>query len=754
MKITGYADKISARPGETVHFMVNCELPEYRAEVVRIVCGDENPAGPGVKERRVRTAADGVYPGRRQTIESGSYAVVTGPDGEAGRSVLDNLKSFSVQAMIWPTTPQNGTQVLVSKWQDRRKSGFALLIHEGVLALQLGDGGGNVETVGTNRTLLERKWYFVAATHDANSGRVTLYQEPQHDYPTVADRGVVRRKVGLAHVGTNDAPLMFAGRRVGAGRLAHKFNGKIDSPRLANVALDRAALEMLKHGVSAGLQDAVVGTWDFSRDISSAAITDVSPNRLHGRTVNMPARGMTGADWTGESMDWKQTPEHYGAIHFHDDDLYDAGWEVDFSLTVPARLKSGLYAARLRADGADGDLEEEYVPFVVKPAKGKEKPLAFLLPTASYMAYANDHMTTNAGLVELVSGRLPALDKYALFLNEHREYGASCYDSHADGSGVCYSSRLRPILNMRPKHIHGLGGHGSSLWQFNADTHITDWLEARGYDFDVITDEDLHAEGLDILKPYRAILTGSHPEYHSLQMWDAMQAYQQQGGRLMYMGANGWYWRIAYHPEYPGLMEVRRNEGGIRTWRADTGEYYHSFTGEYGGLWRNQRRPPQTLLGVGFSAQGFDVSAPYHRLPDSFDKRAAFIFEGIDKDEVIGDFGLIGGGAAGLEIDRADPALGTPPHTLVLATSLGGHTDVYLVVCEELLVTVPGLGGTENELVRADMVFFETPNGGAVWSSGSIAWAGSLSHNGYDNNVSRITGNVLDRFLDPAPFVK
>ena len=131
MKITGYADKISARPGETVQFMVNCELPEYRAEVVRIVCGDENPAGPSVKERRVRTAADGVYPGRRQTIESGSYAVVTGPDGEAGRSVLDGLESFSVQAMIWPTTPQNGTQVLVSKWQDRRKSGFALLIHEG-----------------------------------------------------------------------------------------------------------------------------------------------------------------------------------------------------------------------------------------------------------------------------------------------------------------------------------------------------------------------------------------------------------------------------------------------------------------------------------------------------------------------------------------------------------------------------------------------------------------------------------------------
>ena len=97
--------------------------------------------------------------------------------------------------------------------------------------------------------------------------------------------------------------------------------------------------------------------------------------------------------------------------------------------------------------------------------------------------------------------------------------------------------------------------------------------------------------------------------------------------------------------------------------------------------------------------------------------------------------------------------LGTPPHALVLATSMGKHTDVYLVVCEELLATYPGLGGTENELVRADIVFHETPNGGALWASSSIAWAGSLSHNKYKNNVSRITKNVLDRFLDPKPFV-
>ena len=745
MKITGYSDKISARPGETIRFMVNCERPRYRADIVRLVCGDLNPEGPGIREQVVPTPANTSYKGRPQTIESGSYVLIP------NSPLLQNLKSFTVQAMLWPTTPNSGTQAIVSKWQDRRRSGFALVIRAGRLALQLGDGQGNVEVVSTTKPLLARQWYFVAVSYDAETRRVTLYQEPQTDYPTVSDAARVRKKIQLERVGSNQSALMFGALRTGSGKgkLDQKFNGKIDSPRLANRVLDRSEMERLKSGVPVHLQQSVVGAWDFSRDISATAVTDSSPNRLHGETVNMPARGMKGYNWSGESMDWKQAPQHYGAIHFHDDDIYDAGWEVDFSLTVPAELKSGLYAARLRSGS-----EEDYIPFVVKPAKGKEKKLAFLLPTASYMAYANEHMATNAGLIELLSGRLAPFDKNSLFLNEHREYGGSCYDSHSDGSGVCYSSRLRPILNMRPKHMSALGGDGSSLWQFNADTHITDWLEAQGYDFDVITDEDLHYEGLALLKPYQVILSGTHPEYHSLQMWDAMKAYQNQGGRLMYMGANGWYWRVAFHPDCPGLMEVRRNEGGIRTWAAEPGEYYHSFTGEYGGLWRNQGRAPQVMLGTGFSAQGFDISAPYHRLPDSFQARAAFIFAGIGKDEVIGDFGLIGGGAAGLEIDRADERLGTPPHALVLATSQGGHTDIYLVVCEELLVTTPGLGGTENELVRADMVFYETPGGGAVWSSSSIAWAGSLSHNSYDNNVSRITHNVLKRFLDPQPFVR
>ncbi|WP_352901214.1 N,N-dimethylformamidase beta subunit family domain-containing protein [Mesorhizobium sp. M1340] len=60
--------------------------------------------------------------------------------------------------------------------------------------------------------------------------------------------------------------------------------------------------------------------------------------------------------------------------------------------------------------------------------------------------------------------------------------------------------------------------------------------------------------------------------------------------------------------------------------------------------------------------------------------------------------------------------------------------------------------GGENENVRSDLVFFETSSGGAVFSVGSISWCMSLPINGYDNDVSRLTRNVLERFREPAPF--
>jgi N,N-dimethylformamidase len=361
------------------------------------------------------------------------------------------------------------------------------------------------------------------------------------------------------------------------------------------------------------------------------------------------------------------------------------------------------------------------------------------MPTASYMAYSNEQLVF-AG-TEAIVGRAPVLTPDDIYLYEHPELGLSTYDYHADGSGVCYVSRLRPIANLRPHHRLD----GALVWGLPADLHLIDWLEARGFDYDVVTDEDLHREGAGQLRPYKVVLTGTHPEYYSAAMLDAMEDYLAGGGRLMYLGGNGFYWVTSYHPAKPHVIEVRKGESGSRAWQAHPGEHFHSTTGVRGGLWRNRARAPQKLVGVGFAAQGFDYSTYYRRMPDSHDQRVKFIFEGISDDELIGDFGLSGGGAAGYEVDRYDLTLGTPPNTLLLANS-EGHSDSTQRVIEEIFFNYPGTGGSQDPGVRSDIVYFTTADGGAVFSTSSIAWCGSLAHNNYDNNVARITENVLRRF--------
>src|SRR5215207_9786067 len=58
MGIVGYADHMTAQPGDTVKFMVSSNAPRYRADIVRLIHGDANPKGPGVKETIVETAAN------------------------------------------------------------------------------------------------------------------------------------------------------------------------------------------------------------------------------------------------------------------------------------------------------------------------------------------------------------------------------------------------------------------------------------------------------------------------------------------------------------------------------------------------------------------------------------------------------------------------------------------------------------------------------------------------------------------------
>jgi N,N-dimethylformamidase len=755
LKVIGYSEQLSARPGDQVNFLVSCETERYHADIVKLIHGDTDPEGPGFKIEPVHTGLDADFPGQVQRIHAGSHVLVD------DHPLLQARGSFTLQVFIAPTAPGKGVQGLVTKWRHGTQAGYGLFIgDDGCLQLWLGDGSGDVQKITSGKPLLAGTWYFASASVTAG-GEIQLRQEPfvttTNGRFTIASSlestaAVVTEQARVTPASDNGVPLVMAGYVEALTDepisvvVAGHYNGKLDRPRLHREALSpeqMASQAETPHG------SALVAAWNFQEEITGSGIretrriTDVSPNRLHGRTLNVPARAVTGYNWQAREQNFVHAPEQYGAIHFHDDDLDDARWRISFSLSVPDDLPSGLYAARLRA----GD-DTDYVPFYVRPRKGHEKKICFLVPTASYMAYANDHVTLWTPIAQLFIARVPVLQQQNIVLSAHREFGLSTYDIHSDGSGVAYSTRLRPILNMRPGFRHWLS---PSLWQFNADLYLVDWLIEQGYEFDVVTDEDLHHEGMQVLEPYRVVLTGSHPEYCSEQMLDALYGYLDAGGRLMYLGANGFYWVINYDPENRNVIEVRKGHGS-QAWRARPGEFHLSFTGEYGTLWRFRGRAPQRLVGVGWVAEGFDISSYYVRTPDSLDGLASWMFEGIDRNEKIGDFGLVGGGAAGLEVDIYEAGEGSPPEAVIGATSQD-HTDVYLEVLEEQYFAIPGTNGSQNPRVRADIVYFPTPRGGGVWSASSIAFCGSLSHNNYDNNVSRLMANVLNRFLsdEPAP---
>ncbi len=745
MKIVGYADRLSVAPGEQIRFMVSCYgLNTYEARVEKLIHGDENPQGPGFKSQPVAAPINGTYTGREQASFSGSYMHV--PPSQ----VLDGLSSFTLSTFIWPTTPRKGKQALLGQWHEGDKRGYHLLIDpQGCLSFAVADGTHEVE-LHLDQPLRPKAWYFIGASYHASDKSMVLFQSAIDRYRRLEtpmsktiDGHVSPRFTGLPLLLAADLAQHVNGRC----KTVHHFNGKIDRSGIFRTAIKAPEIvQTFDNLVSTGFDQGLVCKWDFSKRMTSTMAVDIGPYQRHGHLINLPARAMKGFNWDGSEYNWTHAPSQYAAVHFHDDDVYDIGWEPDILYTVPETMPSGLYALHV----FNGE-EEDYIPFCVRPPRDRATAkVAFLLPTASIMAYANTsgHIYRHP---ELLVGRLTVLQKQDLMLSQHKAYGLSLYDVHTDGSGVCYSSRFRPILNMRPKYSSSLGGSGSGIWQFNANTHLIDWLEHQAYGYDVITDEDLHDEGLNLLERYRVVLTGTHPEYHSTQMLDALEAYVQRGGRLVYLGGDGFYWKIAFHAELPGVIEVRRTEDGIRSWQAQPGEYHHSFVAECGGMWRRMDRAPQRLVGVGMTAQGFDVSSYYRRTPESYtNARVAFIFENIH-DDILGNFGLVGGGAAGLELDRLDPALGSPQHAVVLASS-EGHGEIMLIVKEELGMTLSNVSGTDNPLVRSDMVFFETEGGGAVFATSSIAWCGSLSHNRYDNNISQMLANVLNRFLRDEPF--
>lgn len=699
--VLSYLDRISARPGETVQLHVSSTQPRCRVSLVRIVSADPNPEGPGLIEEPMDDALPPwELSAHFRPLRAGSYAV-----SEADIA-LPRTGRLLFEAAVFPTA-LGGPRAILSLGE----AGLALT-SDGRAMCRWG-----AALVASRQPIRLRQWVWLRGGVDLSGG--ALFVEIWSGGRVI---DTARSALAAPNVAPGSAKAVIAGRNAG-GDVVDGFDGKIEAPRL-RVAAEDGGEELL-------------AAWDFSRGVSTCRVDDVGPGGRHARLVNYPTRAVTGMRWTGREHCWRHAPDQYAAIHFHADDLCAADWPADAAVVLPTDLPSGAYALRLEtSDGVDR------APFFVRPAAGaRTADIALLIPTFTYVVYGNH---ARIDYRPQWRARIDAWGAYPHHAAEHPELGVSTYNFHADGSGVCHASHLRPLLTLRPGYLTFAEGEGSGLRHFQADTHLIAWLRAKDLACDVITDHDLDDDGVAAIRDYPVVLTASHPEYHTARTLDALQAYRDSGGNFCYLGGNGFYWKIARHPEEPAVIEIRRAEGGIRAWAAEPGEYFHAFDGEYGGLWRRSGRPPQQLCGVGFSAQGPFVGSHYRRA--TCDPTVDWIFEGVQGD-VIGDFGLSGGGAAGYELDRMDLRLGGPEETIVLARS-EGHDAQFVLVPEEYLNHVSTVSGeAPRDLIRADMIYAQTDGGGALFSVGSITFCGALPVNNFQNPVSRLLENVVRGML-------
>ncbi len=731
--LAGYRDRLSVRAGDTVRFMVSSfDARPFQADLVRIHSGNTVAPYAGLDLEFVAAPFAGEHAGVAQVVQCGSCGFV-----EDERPIVSAGGSFSLVCAVQPWTAARGASALIA-FGDADTGGQLVLgaDAQGRLTLRcLGPDGSELAAHHLSQPLPLRRWSVVGVSFDAGSRRLCLFQAGHARGP--ADSGPHEQETFDADLdlGALVRPTFGARWNLHEGGLEtlEHLNGRLDAPRVVAAARAPEALAALVQRVAPEGGDAeVVGCWDFASDMGGDGFADRARYGLTGRFRNLPTRAVRGVRWTGNETCWRHAPDEYSAVHFHEYDVYDAGWEPSFAYTVPEELQSGVYAARLRK----GE-ETDYVVFFVLPARAAPKAkVAFLASTATYLAYANELLVLPLG--DLLGAKPRILPEEQLLV-DHPEFGASLYQPHADGSGVHFSSYLRPTTNWRP---------GGRVWCLNADFDVIRWLRSTGEAFDVITDDALQREGEALLSDYRVVVTGTHPEYTSERMRESMEAFLEGGGRFMYLGGNGFYWKVAHSDAWPAAIELRRAEDGTRAWASEPAEYHHQFDGQLGGLWLRSAAPPQALVGVGFAAQGSPGRLRFRRQRGASDPRAAFLMAGVEG-EVICDFHRMGATCNAEELDRADPSLGTPAHALVLASTENARADL-LRTKEELLLLLPWVPDPD---VRGDVVFFETRGGGAVFSTGSIGWASVLAHRRYENPAARLTANALARFLDPKPFV-
>lgn len=355
------------------------------------------------------------------------------------------------------------------------------------------------------------------------------------------------------------------------------------------------------------------------------------------------------------------TPQNYSSCAYAN----GADWQETVRLTLPEELPSGYYSVKL------SDREDTFLIPIVVRSLAASGDVVLLASTNTWQAY--------------------------------NDWGGASFYAYHWASALPYESATK--IHFRRPHPPPASIYRDELHLRGAELKLSRWLESSNRPYDLIADTDLHNDFASISR-YKVLILSTHPEYWSERMYDHLEAFQRQGGNLMYLAGNGLYRKVTLDG---AQMELRRD--GSR----------HTHDGTRGGLWRDLGRPEARVLGVQFTRAG---QLTYH--PYVVHDETHWIYAGTGLEN--GDaFGVAG--ASGYETDKISAS--SPPAAQLLAkgTNLQASDELGRAQAD------PNGG--------AAMTCFTTPGGGKVFSAGSVSYGGALSG---DPVLARITQNVLDEF--------
>ena len=405
-------------------------------------------------------------------------------------------------------------------------------------------------------------------------------------------------------------------------------------------------------------------------------------------------------DYTQTGVAWNK--QGYGSAH-----------HTQF-VTGPER--SGLYYLHAKAEKSG---EFFSFPWIVAPAKPTAK-IAVLASTNTWLAYNNFGGRSNY----INADRLPEtpvvnarqdLIRYTkagsfnVWGFQDDEYLPLSFERPEPGNVVREHEEVTdPIEGRLPC------GMAPAEWR------LLGWLEREGFAYDYYSEAQLHFGELN-LDDYQILVLSCHPEYWSREMYSKVKSWvHDRGGKLMYLGGNGLNCEVEFldRDRLRFKTFLKPNSGG-ELGMPDPNNPDVYFDSRMARTLESEAN----LLGVVCTDTGIMTAAPYKVVDDS---HWIYAGTGLKNGDLFGEASLqerIHGGASGHETDKMGPH--SPPGTQLLAK------------------------GTNRDEGGAEIVYYETATGGAVFSVGSITYVASIL---VDDKLSRITSNVIARFLaTPKP---